>query len=131
MRNGPFGYRQVNVEAQRSDRRSFLNWTERAIRTRKEWPEFGWGEWRVLPARNPAILAHIATWDGTSAMAVHNFSDAPARCTIQLPTDARAGRWRHIFGPTDGNVPEVAKSGRFSAELSPYGYHWFGRREGV
>jgi maltose alpha-D-glucosyltransferase/alpha-amylase len=131
MRDGPFGYRRVNVEEQRHDRGSFLNWMERAIRTRKEWPEFGWGEWRVLPARNPAILAHIATWDGTSAMAVHNFSDEPARCTIQLPMEAREGRWRHIFGPTDGDAPEVATSGRFSAELPPYGYHWFGRREGV
>ena len=131
MRDGPFGYRQVNVEAQRRDRGSLLNWMERAIRTRKEWPEFGWGEWRVLPARNPAILGHVATWDGTSALAVHNFSDEPARCTLQLPSDARAGRWRHIFGPTDGEAPEIGKDGRFSAQLPPYGYHWFGRREGV
>jgi maltose alpha-D-glucosyltransferase/alpha-amylase len=131
MGDGPFGYRQVNVEAQHHDRGSFLNWMERAIRTRKEWPEFGWGEWRVLPARNPAVAAHVATWDGTSALAVHNFSGEPARCTIQLPADARAGRWRHIFGPTDGVVPQVTEGGRLTAELPAYGYHWFGRREGV
>ena len=61
------------------DRDSFLNWMERAIRTRKEWPEFGWGASQVLGTRNPATLAHLATWDGGSALAIHNFADAPAR----------------------------------------------------
>jgi maltose alpha-D-glucosyltransferase/alpha-amylase len=130
MRNGPFGYREVNMEAQRNDRGSLLNWMERAIRTRKEWPEFGWGDWQVLGTRNPAVLAHVATWDGTSALAVHNFGTVPARFTVQLPADAREGRWRHILGPEGGERPEI-REGKLSAELPPYGYHWFGRREGV
>ncbi len=130
LRDGPFGYLRVNTEAQRHDRGSFLNWMERAIRTRKEWPELGWGEWRILGARNPAVLAHVATWDGSSALAVHNFADEPARVTIRLPEDTREGRWQHIFGPTDGDAPAIEK-GRLSLELEPYGYHWFGRREGV
>lgn len=130
MRDAPFGYREINMEAQRHDRGSLLNWMERAIRTRKEWPEFGWGTWQVLGTRNPAVLAHIATWDGTSGLAVHNFGDAPARFTVQLPAEAREGRWRHIFGPEGGERPEI-RDGKLSAELPPYGYHWFGRREGV
>jgi maltose alpha-D-glucosyltransferase/alpha-amylase len=130
LREGPFGYRRVNAEDQRNDRGSLLNWMERAIRTRKEWAAFGWGEWRVLGTRNPAVLAHIATWDGSSGLAIHNFADAPARVSIRLPDDAVAGRWRHIFGPTDGRAPAV-RDGRLSVELEPYGYHWFGRREGV
>jgi maltose alpha-D-glucosyltransferase/alpha-amylase len=131
LRDGPFGYRQLNVEEQRKDRTSFLNWSERAIRTRKEWPEFGWGEWEVLATRNAKVLAHIATWDGTSAFAIHNFSDEPAKASVQLPKDARSGRWRHLFGPFDAEeAPEIA-DGRLTCELPPYGYHWFGRREGV
>jgi maltose alpha-D-glucosyltransferase/alpha-amylase len=130
LRDGPFGYRQLNAEEQRQDRGSFLNWTERAIRTRKEWPEFGWGEWQVLGTRNPKVLAHIATWDGSSAMAIHNFSDQPAKASVQLPKEARSGRWRHLFGPLDAEAPEI-NDGRLSCELPPYGYHWFGRREGV
>jgi trehalose synthase len=130
LQDGPFGYRQLNVEAQRRDRSSFLNWMERAIRTRKEWPEFGWGEWRVLGTRNDAVLATVATWDGSSVLAVHNFADAPKRATVRLPSDAVGGRWTHIFGPTDGEAPEI-RGERLSVELPPYGYHWFGRREGV
>ncbi len=130
LRDGPFGYRTLNVEAQERDPGSLLNWMERAIRTRKEWPEFGWGDWRVLGTRSPATLAHVATWDGGSVLAVHNFADAPARVSVTLPDDAAQGRWRHIFGPGDADAPRV-RDGRLTAELEAYGYHWFGRREGV
>ncbi|MGH2382062.1 MAG: alpha-amylase family glycosyl hydrolase, partial [Candidatus Limnocylindria bacterium] len=130
LRDGPFGYRALNVEDQRRDPGSFLNWMERAIRTRKEWPEFGWGEWQVLGTRNPAALAHIATWDGSSVLALHNFGDAPAKVSVRLPAEAATGRWQHIFGTGDGDVPAV-REGAVSLELEPYGYHWFGRREGV
>jgi len=130
LREGPFGYRQLNVRDQRRDPESFLNWMERAIRTRKEWPEFGWGEWQVLGTRNAAVLAHIATWDGSSVLAVHNFSDRPARTTVQIPQDARSGTWQHIFGPGGAEATEIDGQ-RLSCELPPYGYHWYGRREGI
>jgi maltose alpha-D-glucosyltransferase/alpha-amylase len=131
IRDGAFGYRALNVHEQRSDPHSFLNWMERAIRTRKEWPEFGWGEWRVLGTRNPRVLAHVATWDGASVLAVHNFSDAPARATIRLPVSARVGRWRPIFGQRGSEAPIVTAAGVVSLELPAYGYHWLGRRKGV
>jgi maltose alpha-D-glucosyltransferase/alpha-amylase len=130
LRTGQFGYHELNVEEQQGDRGSLMNWMETAIRRRKEWPEFGWGAWQVLPARSSKVLAHIATWDGSSAMAVHNFSDQAQRLTVQIPQDARTGRWQHVFGPLDGDVPEI-RDGRLSFELPAYGYHWFGRREGV
>ena len=130
LRDGPFGYRKLNVEGQRQDPGSLMNWMERAIRTRKEWPALGWGEWRVLGTRNPAVLAHIATWDGASALAVHNFGDTPVRVSVQLPADAADGRWRYIFGPGGDESPRP-KGRRLSLELEPYGYHWLGRRDGV
>lgn len=130
LRDGPFGYRELNVEKQEADDGSLLNWMERAIRTRKEWPELGWGDWRVLGTRSSKALAHVATWDGSSALAVHNFADTPVRVTVRLPEEARHGRWRHIFGPRGAEVPEIAE-GRLSCELPAYGYHWFGRREGI
>jgi maltose alpha-D-glucosyltransferase/alpha-amylase len=130
LRDGPFGYRELNVESQRRDRGSLLNWMERAIRTRKEWPEIGWGAWQVLGTRHPAALAHIATWAGNSVLAVHNFSDAPARVTVKLPKNSAEGRWHHIFGAGDAEAPRL-EQGRLRCRIEPYGYHWFGRREGV
>ena len=127
--DGHWGYHVLNVEAQRRDRDSLLNWMERAIRTRKEWPEFGWGAWRVLGTRNPRVLAHVATWNGASALAVHNFGDQPSRFTVRLPEDAGADGWRAIFGPAGADASEIA-DGRLRGELPPYGYAWFGRRDG-
>ena len=130
VREGPFGYRALNVEDQERDAGSFLNWMERLIRTRKEWPAIGWGTWRVLGTREPRALAHVASWRGTSVLAIHNFADEPVRVSVRLPKEALGGRWRQILGGGGGDPPELTE-GRLSGEIAPYGYHWFGSREGV
>ncbi|HJP71962.1 MAG TPA: alpha-amylase family protein [Candidatus Limnocylindria bacterium] len=130
VRDGPFGYRKLNVQDQRRDPGSLLNWMERLIRTRKEWPAIGWGSWEVIGTRNPSVLALVFHWDGSSVLAIHNFSDAPARMTVRLPKQDARGRWEHIFGAGGADAPSLA-SGRLTCELPPYGYHWFGAREGV
>lgn len=130
LRDGPFGYERVNVEDQRRDDGSLLNWMELAIRTRKEWPEIGFGQWRVLGTRNPAVLAHVATYDGSSVLAIHNFSAEQERIHIQLPRETAGGRWHHVFGAGDAEAPGMPGQ-RLTMTVEPYGYHWFGRREGV
>ena len=75
------------------------------------------------------MLAHVATWEGGTALAVHNFADAPARVTV----DCRR-TWPPALAPpvrhADGERPPL-DGGRLSVELPPYGYHWFGARAGV
>ncbi len=58
--DGPFGYHQAERRG-RSERDpgSLLNWMERTIRTRKEWPVIGWGDWQMVGTRNTRVLAHI------------------------------------------------------------------------
>ena len=129
VRDGAFGYRNLNVEDQQTDAGSFLNWMERVIRTRRAWPVIGWGEWQLLGTRESRALAHVATWSGTSFLAVHNFADEAVRVSIRIPTSALGGRWRHLIGSGD-DEPQVA-SGRLTIEIEPYGYHWFGATEGV
>jgi maltose alpha-D-glucosyltransferase/alpha-amylase len=56
---GAFSYRKVNVQAQRRDPQSLLNYLERMIRTRKEYPEFSTGTYRVVETSEPTkIFAH-------------------------------------------------------------------------
>ena len=128
--DGPFAYSEVNVEDQRRDPRSLLNWMERAIRTRKEWPTIGWGEWQVVGTRSPRVLAHLGRWDGTAFLGLHNFSDGPERVTVRLPKDTLRGRWTHLFGADGVEAPELDRGG-LSCELEPYGYHWYGAKGGV
>jgi maltose alpha-D-glucosyltransferase/alpha-amylase len=130
VRDGTFGYRALNVEAQERDRGSLLNWMERTIRTRKEWPVLGWGEWRVLGTRNPRVLAHLATWHGTTVLALHSFSAEPQRVTIRLPETSIGQRWRHLHGP-GGSEPPAVDGETLTCELGPYVYHWFGARRGI
>ena len=55
---GPYGYEHVNVAKQRRDPNSLLNWTERIIRMRKEVPEVGWGDFKVITRARSGGLHH-------------------------------------------------------------------------
>lgn len=72
---GPYRYNQVNVEAQRRDPSLSvkLSWTAGMIRLRKEYPEVGWGDWKLLPSGSPSVLAMRYDGRGNSLLIVHNF----------------------------------------------------------
>jgi maltose alpha-D-glucosyltransferase/alpha-amylase len=95
---GKFSYTKVNVERQQSDRRSLLNAVERMIRTRKECPEFGWGEFRILNAKPDTLLAHVCEWRGGAVLAIHNLLsdqryDLPDDGLLKLNLEPFACRW--------------------------------------
>jgi maltose alpha-D-glucosyltransferase/alpha-amylase len=117
--SGEYRYERVNVAAQRLDFNSLLNWTERAIRTRKECPEYGWGEMRFLKTDHPAVLAHSCTWGDRTVLAVHNFSRGSVTVKVEWPQGA--GELLHIFGrsvhePMPGTSPVI--------DLDGYDYRW-------
>jgi maltose alpha-D-glucosyltransferase/alpha-amylase len=122
---GPYGYESVHMVGQRRAPDSLLNWMERAIRTRKECPEFGHGTLDILDAGDPAVLAHSCQWQGGAVLAVHNLSDR--RCAIGLNLrDYEAPHLVELLGerehiPLNGTAFEVALEG--------YGYRWFRLRD--
>jgi maltose alpha-D-glucosyltransferase/alpha-amylase len=121
---GPFSYARVNVAAQRLDPDSLLNWTARAIRTRKECPEFGWGRLEFLDTDSPAVLAHMCTWRGQTLAAVHNFSSAPCSCRIKWPEDTQG--LEQVFGrDTREQLPEAPAV----LDLHGYDYRWIRLRK--
>src|SRR6195256_6071080 len=66
INDGPYGYEHVNAAAQRRDPDSLLNWTERIIRMRKEVPEIGWGDFKILATRDASVLAVQYEWRNNS-----------------------------------------------------------------
>jgi maltose alpha-D-glucosyltransferase / alpha-amylase len=44
---------------------------------RKEVPEIGWGDFAVIPMRNPSILVMRYDWRNNSVLFVHNFDAEP------------------------------------------------------
>lgn len=105
----------VNVEAQRRDPDSLLNWMERLIRRRKECPEFGWGELRLIEASG-SVLAHRCDWQGRTVVAVHNLSGTTA--SVRLPGDDGWERLTDLIGTNDHAPGD-------DLQLEPYGHRWF------
>ena len=119
--DGPFGHRRVNVADQRRDPASLLNCVEKLIRVRKECPELGWGEYRVLPTRQPHVLAVLCSWRGNAILTLHNFADQASEVSLKIP-DAEKTTLTNLITANDC-PPE--KSGHHDIALEPYGFRWF------
>jgi trehalose synthase len=118
---GPFGPDRVNVATQRRDPRSLLNWMERAIRTRKELPELGWGAWRVLDTDQPSVLAHRCDWQGQGVLVLHNFGPERVKAAVDVGDDVEPGRpMAELLGDQDY---EPATTGQ-PLPLTGFGYRW-------
>ena len=115
--SGPYAYQRVNVEDQRKDPGSLLAWLERALRTRREAPEIGWGRCEFLDVSADAVLAHRCVHGNGSVLAVHNLSDAEQAVTIALKDGGEA----HDLLSVDG---DPLGKGQLSLTLPPYGYRW-------
>ena len=97
--DGPYGFQHVNAAEQRRDPDSMLNWTERIIRMRKEVPEIGWGEFKVLDAGDNAVLALRYDWRNNSVLFLHNFAGEPRE--VAFSTGLKGERQRHADQPAD------------------------------
>jgi len=119
--NGPFGYRKVNVAEQRRDPTSLLNWTERIIRARKECPEIGWGQWRVIETSSQRVLALRYDWRGNGVLFLHNFD--PRSTTVTFGAGSADGGTLANLLSEDHS--EADGRGQHRVELEGYGYRWY------
>jgi maltose alpha-D-glucosyltransferase/alpha-amylase len=119
--DGPYSCDHVNVEAQRRDPDSLLNWTVRMIRMRKECPEIGWGTWSVLPAGSPGILALCYQWRGNAVVVLHNFGPRPREARFRV--DAEGGE--HLSNLLVEEEKHADERGMHHVALEAYGYRWF------
>jgi maltose alpha-D-glucosyltransferase / alpha-amylase len=116
---GEYRYQRINTASQRLEFNSLLNWTERAVRTRKECPEFGWGEMKFLRTDHPSVVAHTCTWRGRTVAAVHNFSRATATVRVRWPKGVE--RLHHLFGR---DLADQLPASPEVLDLDGYDYRW-------
>ena len=119
-------YEHINVEAQRRDPNSLLNWTASLIRLRKECPEIGFGEWELLETGFDSILGMRYTWKGRSLFIWHNFSESSREIVF---TAKKAGTER-LVDLMNNIESEANAKGRHTITLEAYGYRWF-RDKGI
>jgi maltose alpha-D-glucosyltransferase / alpha-amylase len=115
-----FGYQRVNVADQRRDVNSLLNWLERMIRTRRECPEIGWGEYSIVPTSAESVLALRYDWRGASLVVLHNFSAERKEAEVQV----RDAEQRPLVNVLEDQSIKSHAEGRYYVDLEPYGYRW-------
>lgn len=120
---GVYGFEHVNVAEQRRDPNSLLNWMERIIRMRKEVPEIGWGNFSVLRAGGPDVLALRYDWRNNSVVIVHNLSAVPREVRLSVGLDVKQGEQLINLLSADHSVAD--ESGRHCIVLEGYGYRWY------
>jgi maltose alpha-D-glucosyltransferase/alpha-amylase len=118
---GPYGFEKINVAGQRRDPQSFLNWTERMIRLRKEVPEIGWGDFTVIDTKNEGVLCLRYEWRNNGVVVVHNFRDEAVQVEFGLGHE----HGRTLVNLLTGDHSEANQRGRHRVVMEPYGYHWY------
>jgi maltose alpha-D-glucosyltransferase / alpha-amylase len=119
--DGPYGYEKVNAANQRRDPSSFLNWTERMIRMRKEVLEIGWGDFSVVDVKQPGILALHYEWRNNGVLVLHNLRDEAVQVELWLDQD----KGMKLANLLTGDHSEANARGRHRIVMEPYGYHWY------
>lgn len=125
MVEGPWGYRQRNATDQRRDPDSLLNWMGRAIRLRRDCPEFGEGEPEIIDCDNPHVFAHLSRTGGRFALAVHNLADRETNVTLDLSPEDR----RYMLDLFGNSHYESWEPGSNRVRLEGRGYRWFRRTQ--
>jgi maltose alpha-D-glucosyltransferase/alpha-amylase len=115
-----YGYRQVNVEAQRADPGSLLNRVREMIRVRKAHSAFSRGEVRFLEPANRTVLAHQRTDGSETILVVNNLSSQKQRVDLDLAPLAGALPVDLFSGQRLAPLAETP----FRLELEGYEYLW-------
>jgi len=120
---GPYGYDHVNVAMQRRDPHSMLNWTERMIRMRKEVPEVGWGNFVIIPTRNPAVLAMRYDWRNNSVLFVHNLDEKPIE--VSFAVGLKTAQDEHLINLLTEDHSHADAKGKHHLMLEAYAHRWY------
>jgi maltose alpha-D-glucosyltransferase/alpha-amylase len=120
---GAYGFEHVNVAQQRRDPNSLMNWMERMIRMRKEVPEVGWGDFKVIATRDPAVLVVRYDWRNNSVLFVHNLAAEPREISFSVGVSGEESQVLVNLLSEDHSQADAA--GHHRMMLEAYGYRWF------
>lgn len=116
-----YNYQAVNVDAQLRSPASLLHWLRHQIKMRRSQPLFSRGDIQFLRSNNRSVLSFTRSHQGTTALLLHNLSNAVQPVEIDLSS--------HIsFRPMHCNgvhgFPVITDQPYF-LNLAPYESLWF------
>jgi maltose alpha-D-glucosyltransferase/alpha-amylase len=135
---GKYSYRKINVASQKDDPDSFLSWMKRLIKTRKEYPLFGVGEFELWEPDNAAVFAlrffQEVNGKQRQMLTLHNFSNKATTVELDHESDSESdnrpdkedstGDWQLVW--SDSRSPAYKKRST-TIKLAPFGYRWLCR----
>jgi maltose alpha-D-glucosyltransferase/alpha-amylase len=119
--NPVYGYQAVNVESQRRQENSLLNWMRRLIEVRRSSRAFGRGAIEILRPPNHRVLAYVRRLDGESVLVVNNLSATAQAVELDLRPVAGAIPIE-MFGRSI--FPRITEA-PYVMTLGPYDFFWF------
>jgi maltose alpha-D-glucosyltransferase/alpha-amylase len=114
---GAFGYARVNVEDQKRDPDSLLNWTARLLQVRRQCPEWGSGKIATFDTGEPTVLGHQAEWQGNRLIALHNLAEKTSTVRVNRAPD----RSLHCLLSSDAENDQRSAT----VPIESYGYRWY------
>jgi maltose alpha-D-glucosyltransferase/alpha-amylase len=121
IKEGPYAYQHVNVEAQRRDPGSMLNWMTSLIRLRQECTEIGWGEWQILKTGFSQVLGIHYNWQGSSLVILHNLDERAHEISLNLKQENE----EKLVDLMENYQSIANENGVHRITLQAYGYRWF------
>jgi maltose alpha-D-glucosyltransferase / alpha-amylase len=121
VEEGFYSYKHVNVENQRRDPSSLLNWMTALIRLRKECPEIGHGDWEIIKTGFDSVLGIIYTWNNNTLYIFHNFLNQSQEIVLKK----KHTEHRKLIDLMN-NVESIADDENpHTIIVEAYGYRWF------
>ena len=119
--NSVYGFQAVNVDEQRDNPSSLLQWTRNMIGLRKLFNLFGRGTLRFLQPANLKVLAYIRQLEGESVLCVANLSRFAQPVSLDL-----AEFTGHVPMEMFGYNPFPPITAQpYVLSLAPYSFLWF------
>jgi maltose alpha-D-glucosyltransferase / alpha-amylase len=119
--NAVYGYQAVNVESQRRNPTSLLNWTRRLIEVRRSTQVFGRGTIEFLKPANHRVLAFTRALGSETVLVVNNLAGTAQVAELDLSRLAGAIPIE-MFG---GSIFPRIGSGPYVMMMGPYDFYWF------
>ena len=111
----------VNVQQQRNDPESLLQFVRHLVSRYRVSPEIGWGALRILEHDGTGVLAHEVSSDVGRMIALHNFTEVPQRVRVEIGAVDEGTALLDLGGP---DRITLDPRGRVDLELAPYGFQW-------
>ena len=90
---------------------------------RKEVPEVGWGDFKIIAVRDPAILVIRYDWRNNSVLFVHNLASTPREISFASGIEGEAGRL--LVNLLSEDHSRADDGGKHRLLIEAYGYRWY------